>query len=130
MRAGAGPAPIERVGCEPGGDRVACEVPVHGEQFAVVADSAGEAVGAEEVCPASMRAVVVARVSTVQPLQCFRQSRVGDLDERVVVVSHEDVGEQFDATRPEGRAEPLDEVDPVAVAEERWRLSLPCEATW
>lgn len=54
-------------------------------------------VGAEEMGAAAVDAVVVGRVFGVQPLQCLRQSCVRDVDKRVVVVAHQNVGEELDS---------------------------------
>lgn len=41
-----------------------------------------------------------------------------DLDEGVIVVPHQDIGEQLDAVFPERQAQPLDEVAAIVVDDE------------
>jgi hypothetical protein len=60
----------------------------------------------------------VAGVLGVQALEASVRASVGDLDEGVVMVAKQDVGEQCDLPRPEGGVEPVEEVGTVFVAEE------------
>jgi hypothetical protein len=94
---------------------VVCQVAVGGQQLAVVDDRAGEAVSAEEVSATAVHAVVVSRGLRVQTLQCFRKACVRNLDERLIVVAHQDIGEQLESVFPEREAEPLHEVAAIVV---------------
>src|SRR5256885_1718797 len=102
-------------------ERLRCvrEIAGGGDELGVVADLAGQRVGAEEVSPAPVAAVVPARVLRVQPLQRLGEPRVGDPHERVIVAAEQDVGEEGEFEPLPDRGQALEEVFPVRIAYEQ-----------
>jgi hypothetical protein len=66
------------------------------EQVLVACDLACEVVSSEQVSAALARSVCKARIRGVQPLERRREAGVGDLHDRVVVRSHQRVGDNCD----------------------------------
>jgi hypothetical protein len=108
--AGTAPGPIERVRNESRLDRVAGQVPAGGDQLLIAGDLAGARMRAEEVRAAPVTAVLGTGILRVQTLQRLGQAPVGYAQERVVVASHQDVGEERELEPLAGRGQARKEV--------------------
>ena len=114
-RCSACPSPAERVAHDAGTDGVVGEVVADAEQILVARDLAGEVVGPEQVSAALPASICEARVHGVKALQCRRESGVGDLHDRVVVGSHQRVGDDGDLEALEGSGELGEEAQALGV---------------
>ncbi|HEY1563989.1 MAG TPA: hypothetical protein VGF72_04820 [Gaiellaceae bacterium] len=119
VRCGASPRPVERVEHHPGSDRVAGDVAVSPNEIVVVFDSAGQRVGAEEVRRTSVANVVLARVAAVESLQAACYPRVRRVDQKMVMVRHQDVRHHAESERREGRRQMVEEGVSIDVVDEQ-----------
>jgi hypothetical protein len=119
MGAGAAPGPVERMLDEAGFDRVLRQVAADGDELRVASDLPDHCVGTEEVGGASVATVVPARVLAVEALERLREPGVGYSHERVVVGSHQYVGEERELEALPGGGQPLEEVLPILVVHEQ-----------
>ena len=118
VRSRTAPGPVERVVDEVRLDRVPGQVAGRVHEVCVALDLARERVGAEEMRLAVMAPVVVAGVLGMQLLERSRDARIGDSQERVVVVAKKDVRDKFELEPPPGGRKPLEEVVAVDVVYE------------
>src|SRR3954454_1293122 len=119
MGADAAPGPVERMLDQARFDRVPRQVAAGSDELRVASDLPGHWVSTEEVGAASVATVVPARVLAVETLERLREPGVGYSHERVVVASHQYVGEQRELEALPGGGQPLEEVLPVLVVHEQ-----------
>src|SRR5206468_4283104 len=77
--------------------------------------AARQAMRSKEVCAAPANAISIERVAAVDALESVRESLVGGVNERVVVVAQQQVGDELDAEPREGRREAFEERNPVSL---------------
>jgi hypothetical protein len=108
---------------EAGLDRVEGEIAGGGEQVFVARDFAGQEVGAEKMRAAAVHAVVVARVRRVELLERQGDARIRRLEDEVIVVRHEGVGDKLKLVSSE-RARELSEKGAAIVVREEGASSV------
>jgi hypothetical protein len=114
----ASPVPLERIADEICLDRVPCQVAAGTDQVLVAFDFARQRMRPEKVSAAVVAVVQVARVGGVEPLQRARDALVRDAQGEVVVVAHQDVGEEPEPEALADDRDPVEEVLAVLIAEE------------
>jgi hypothetical protein len=110
MSSGAAPSPRQRVGDEIRLDGVEREIPAGGDELLVAADLSRHRVSAKEVRAPAIAAAVVTGVFRVQTLECLRDAGVGNAEDDVVMVSHEDVRDQAELEALANAGESVEEV--------------------
>lgn len=110
MSSGAAPSPRQRVGDEIRLDGVEREIPAGGDELLVAADLSRHRVSAKEVRAPAMAAAVVTGVFRVQTLECLRDAGVGNAEDDVVMVSHENVRDQAELEALANAGESVEEV--------------------
>src|SRR5262249_35244067 len=125
MSAGTAPGPIERARDEAGCDGVERQIAARGDELPIAGDLARHRMSAEEVCAATVAAVVPTRVLSVQALQRNRKARVSNPDEGGVMAPHQHVREQSGLEALADRGEAGGEVLPGGNDEEEETLGTP-----
>src|SRR5262249_24395434 len=125
MSAGTAPGPIERARDEAGCDGAERQIHARGDELHTAGDLARHRMRREEVCAATVAAVVPTRVLSVQALQRNRKARVSNPEEGVVMAPHQHVREQSELEALADRGEAVEEVLTVGIDDEEETLVTP-----
>jgi hypothetical protein len=116
------PGPVGGLAHEAGSHRVREDVGKGGFEVLVVVDHPGRESLCEERAAPTVASVVLARVVTLEPLECRRETLDRTIDDGVKVGSHQTVGVKAQIPPPNRALQEDQEVPPVLIVPKKRRL--------